>query len=263
MQIKQEGSKANLHHWVNQLEQRNAQLEACNQDLEKRYQEGLKKVVASSQASTPDQSNPQSSHGTPAQSLQKAVQAKPVTGVVKPEVSLSGGSIVGKPSGGHVTQVIKAELLNIVQGPESLGGACAFPSITRPPGDQKPTPSGNKGDLSPGSQSQQSIAYKGEPHSSPPNGSEVRPKKVDLSTTHPGSLPSTNRPPAGTKVLASTPKEDTLDHLGSTIHEQAPGNVYQGSSTSSWGVKFFPRIARDCGPMPPGRHSTSIQTPSG
>ena len=107
--------------------------------------------------------------------------------------------------------------------------------------------------MSPGSQSQQSIAYKGEPHSSPPNGSEVRPKKVDLSTTHPGSLPNTNRPPAGTKVPAPAPKEDTLDHLGSTIHEQAPGNVYQGSSTSSWGVKAFPRIARDCGPMPPGR----------
>ena len=135
LQVKQEGSKANLHHRVNQLEQRNAQLEACNQDLEKRYQEGLKKVVASSQASTPEQSNPQSSHGTPVQSLQKAVQAKPVTGVVKPEVSLSGGSIVGKPSGGHVTQVIKAQPLDIVQGPEAtepLGGACAFPSTTRP-----------------------------------------------------------------------------------------------------------------------------------
>ena len=40
LQVKQEGSKANLqdvHHWVNQLEQRNAKLEACNQDLEKRY----------------------------------------------------------------------------------------------------------------------------------------------------------------------------------------------------------------------------------
>ena len=195
-------------------------------------------VVASSHASTPEQFNPQSSHGTPTQSLQKAVQAKPVTGVVNPEVSHSGGSIVGKPSRGHVTQVIKAQPLDIVQGPEAtepLGGACAFPSTTRPPGDQKPTPSGNKGDLSPGSQSQQSIAYKGEPHSSPPNGSEVRPKKVDLSTTHPGSLLNTNRPPAGTKVLAPAPKEDTLDCLGSTIHEQAPGNVYQGSSTSSWG----------------------------
>ena len=107
--------------------------------------------------------------------------------------------------------------------------------------------------MSPGSQSQQSIAYKGEPHSSPPNGSEVRPKKVDSSTTHPGSLVNTNRPPAGTKVLTPAPKEDTLDCLGSTIHEQAPGNVYQGSSTSSWGVKAFPRIARDCGSMPPGR----------
>ena len=106
-----------------------------NQDLEKRYREGLKMVVASSQASTPEQFNPQSSHGTPTQSLQKAVQAKPVTGVVKPEVSLSGGSIVGKPSGGHVTQVIKAQPLDIVQGPvvtEPLGGACAFPSTTRP-----------------------------------------------------------------------------------------------------------------------------------
>ena len=113
--------------------------------------------------------------------------------------------------------------------------------------------SGNKGDLSPGSQSQQSVAYKGEPLS-PPNGSEVRPKKVDLSTTCPGSLPHPTRPPDGTQVPASVPKEDTLDCLGSTIHEQAPGNVYQGSSTSSsWGVKVFPRIARDCGPMPPGR----------
>ena len=37
LQVKQEGSKANLHHWVNQLEQRNAQLEARNQDLKKRY----------------------------------------------------------------------------------------------------------------------------------------------------------------------------------------------------------------------------------
>ena len=83
---------------------------------------------------------------------------------------------------------------------------------------------------------------------------------MDLSTTYPGSLP---RPPAGTKVPAPAPKEDTLDHLGSTIHKQAPGNVYQGSSTSSWGVKVFPRIARDCGPMPPGRHPTSIQTLSG
>ena len=157
LQVKQEGSKANLHHWVNQLEQRNAQLEARNQDLEKRYRKGLKKVVASSQASTPDQSTPQSSCGTPVQSLQKAVQAKPVTGVVKSEVSLSGGSIVDKPSGGHVTQVIKTQPLDIVQGHEAtepLGGACTFPSTTRPSGDQKPTTSGNKGDLSPGSQSQ-------------------------------------------------------------------------------------------------------------
>ena len=147
--------------------------------------------MASSQASTPEQSNPQSSCGTPVQSLPKAVQAKPVTGVINPEVSHSGGSIVGKPSGGHVTQVIKAQLLDIVQGPEAtkpLEGACAFPSTTRAPGDQKPTPSGNKGDLSPGSQSQQSIAYKGEPHPSPPNGFEVRPKKVDLSTTHPPKI---------------------------------------------------------------------------
>ena len=238
LQVKPEGSKANLHHQVNQLEQRNAQLEARYQDLEKRYREGLKKVAASSQASTPDQSNPQSSCGIPVESLQKAVQAKPMTGVVKPEVLLSGGSIVGKPSRGQVTQAIKAQPLDTVQGPavnEPLGGACAFPSTTRPPGDQKPTTSGNKGDLSPGSQSQQSIAYKGEPHSLPPNGSEVRPKKVDLSTTHARSLPNTNRPQAGTKVPAPAPKEDTLDHLGSTIYEQAPGNVYQGSSTSSWG----------------------------
>ena len=80
LQVKQEGSKANLHHQVNQLEQRNAQLEAYNQYLEKRYQEGFKKVVASSQTSTPEQPNPQSFRGTPVQSLQKAVQAKPVTG---------------------------------------------------------------------------------------------------------------------------------------------------------------------------------------
>ena len=129
-------------------------MEARNQDLEKRYREGLKRVVASSHTSTPGQFSPQSSHGTPTQFLQKAVQAKPVIGVVNPEVSHSGGSIVDKPSGGHVTQVIKAQPLDIVQGPESLGGACAFPSTTRPSGDQKPTPSGNKGDLSPGSQSQ-------------------------------------------------------------------------------------------------------------
>ena len=261
LQEKQEGSKANLHHQVNQLEQRNAQLEAYNQYLEKRYQEGFKKVVASSQASTPEQFNPQSSHGTSAQSLQKAVQAKPVTRVVKSEVSLSGGSIVGKLSGGHVTQVIKAQPLD-TEVTEPLGGACAFLSTTRLSGDQKPTPSGNKDDLSPGSHSQQSIAYKGEPPS-PPNGPEVRPKMVDLSTTCPGSLPHPTRPPDGTQVPASAPKNDTLDCLGSTIHEQAPGNVYQGSSTSSWGVKAFPRIAKDCGPMLLGRHPTSIQSPSG
>ena len=139
LQVKQKGSKANLqdvHHWVNQLEQRNAKLEAHNQDLEKRYWEGLKTVVASSHASTPEQFNPQFSHDTPTQSLQKAVQAKPVTGVVNPEVSYSGGSTVGKPSGGHVTQVIKSQLLDIVQGPEAtkpLEGACDFPSTARPP----------------------------------------------------------------------------------------------------------------------------------
>ena len=94
-------------------------MEAHNQHLEKRYQEGLKMVVASSHTSTPEQFNPQSFHGTPIQSLQKAVQAKPVTGVVNPEVSHSGGSIVGKPSGGHVTQVTKAQPLDIVQGPEA------------------------------------------------------------------------------------------------------------------------------------------------
>ena len=77
--------------------------------------------MASSHASTPEQFSPQSSHGTPTQFLQKAVQAKPVTGVVKPEVSLSGGSIVGKPSRGHVTQVIKAQPLDIVHGPETIG----------------------------------------------------------------------------------------------------------------------------------------------
>ena len=249
---------------VNQLEQRNAQLETRSQDLEKRYQESLKRVVASSQASMPDQSTPQSSCGTPAQSLKKAVQDKPVTRVVKSEVSLSRGSIVGKPSRGQVTQAIKARPLDTVQGPvvtEPLGGTCAFPSTTRPSGDQKPTASGNKGDLSPGSQSQRSIAYNGEPLS-PSNGSEVRPKKVDLSTTHPGSLPNTNRPPAGTKVPAPAPKEDTLDHLGSTIYEQAPGNVYQDSSTSSWGVKAFPRNARDCGPMPSGRDTPHQYKPS-
>ena len=74
LKAKQEGSKANLqdvHHWVNLLEQKNAKLEARNQDLEKRYREGLKKVVASSQASTPDQSNPQSSCGTPVQSCKR------------------------------------------------------------------------------------------------------------------------------------------------------------------------------------------------
>ena len=71
----------------------------------------------SSQYSRPIQSNPHSSCGTPAQSLQKAVQAKPVTGVVKTEVSLSGGSIVGKPSRGQLTQAIKAQPLDTVQGP--------------------------------------------------------------------------------------------------------------------------------------------------
>ena len=75
--------------------------------------------MASSQASTPEHTNPQSSHGTPTQSLQKVLQAKPVTGVVNPEVSHSVGSIVGKPSGDHVTQVIKAQPLDIVQGPEA------------------------------------------------------------------------------------------------------------------------------------------------
>ena len=128
---------------------------------------------------------------------------------------------MGNLSRGHVIQVIKAQPLDIVQGPkaaEPLGGACAFPSTTRPPRDQKPTSAGNKGDLSPDSHYQQSIAYKGEPPS-PPNGSEVRPKKVDLSTTHPVSVPNTNKPPAGTKVPAPAPKEDTLDHLGSTIHK--------------------------------------------
>ena len=97
-------------------------------------------VVASSHSSTPEQFNPQSSHGTPTQSVQKAVQAKPVTGVINPEVSHSGGSIVGKPSRGHVTQVTKAQPLDIVQGPEAtepLGGACALPLVPNvgPPGD--------------------------------------------------------------------------------------------------------------------------------
>ena len=67
--------------------------------------------------------------------------------------------------------------------------------------------------------------HKREPPS-PPKGSEVRPKKVDHSNLHPGSAPHSNRPSAGTQVPAPAPKEDTLDHLGSTIHEQAPGNVY-------------------------------------
>ena len=61
LQVKQEDPKANLqdaHHRVDQLAQRNAQLEAYNQYLEKRYQEGFKKVVASSQTSTPEQPNP-------------------------------------------------------------------------------------------------------------------------------------------------------------------------------------------------------------
>ena len=88
---------------------------------------------------------------------------------------------------------------------------------------------------------------------SPPNGSEVRPRKVDHSNLHPGSAPHSNRPSAGTQVPASAPKEDTLDCLGSTICEQAPGNVYQGGLASSGGMKTVPRVPRDCGPKPPGR----------
>ena len=76
---------------------------------------------------------------------------------------------------------------------------------------------------------------------------------MDHSNLHPGSAPHSNRPSAGTQVPAPAPKEDTLDHLGSTIHEQAPGNVYQGGSVSSGGMKTVPRVPRDCGPRPPGR----------
>ena len=57
LQAKQEDSRVNLtdaHCQVTQLKQANAQLEAYNQNLEKKYQ-GLKMVVASSQASTPQQ----------------------------------------------------------------------------------------------------------------------------------------------------------------------------------------------------------------
>ena len=103
------------------------------------------------------------------------------------------------------------------------------------PGDPKPIPSRTRGDLSPGSYSQGSGTHKQEPPS-PPNGSEVRPKKVDHSNLHPGSAHHSNRPSAGTQVPAPAPNEDTLDHLGSTIHEQAPGNVYQGGSASSSGM---------------------------
>ena len=97
LQAKQEGSRVNLmdaHWWVNQLEQANAQLEAYNQDLEEKWQ-GLKKVVASSQASTPQQTL-QSSHDTSSQSLQQVTVAKPETGVVKPEVSSPSGSMLGQ-----------------------------------------------------------------------------------------------------------------------------------------------------------------------
>ena len=256
LQAKQEGSRVNLtdaHHQVTQLKQANAQLEAYNQDLEKKYQ-GLKKVVASTQASTPQQT-PRSSHDSPLQSLHKVIVAKPETGVVKPEVSTLGGPMVSKPSNGPVTQVIKAQPLDIVQPPKasvSLRGACAFPPTVGPSRDPKPIPSGSKGDLSPGSYSHGSGTHKQEPPS-PPNGSEVRPKKVDHSNLHPGSAPHSNRPSAGTQVPAPAPKEDTLDHLGSTIHEQAPGNVYQGGSASSGGMKTVPRMPRDCGPRPPGR----------
>ena len=136
LQAKQEGSRVNLmdaHQQVNQLEQANAQLEAYNQDLEEKYL-GLKKVVASSQASTPQQTL-QSSHDTPSQSLQQVMVAKPETGVVKPEVSTPSGSMLGKPSSGPVTQVIKAQPLDIVHEPKAsvpLEGACAFPPTTRP-----------------------------------------------------------------------------------------------------------------------------------
>ena len=149
------------HHWVYQLEQANAQLEAYNQDLVEKYQ-GLKKVVASSQASTPQQT-PQSSHDTPSQSLQQVIVAKPGTGIVKPEVSTPSRSMVGKPSSALATQVIKAPPLHIVHKPEAsvpLEGAHAFPHTTRPPRDPKPIPSSNKGDLSLGSYSQGSSTHK-------------------------------------------------------------------------------------------------------
>ena len=91
---------------------------------------------------------------------------KPETGVVKPEVSTPSGSMSGKPSSGPVTQVIKAQPLDIVHEPEvsvPLEGPCAFPPTTRPPGDPKPIPSRTRGDLSPGSYSQGSGTHKQEP----------------------------------------------------------------------------------------------------
>ena len=89
--------------------------------------------------------------------------AKPETGVVKPEVSTPSGSMLGKPSSGPVTQVIKTQPLDIVHEPKAsvpLEGACAFPPTTRPPGDPKPIPSRTSGDLSPGSYSHGSGTHK-------------------------------------------------------------------------------------------------------
>ena len=77
-------------------------------------------------------------------------------------------SMSGKPSSGPVTQVIKAQSLDIVQEPKAsvpLEGACVFPPTTRPPGDLKPIPSRNRGDLSPDSYSQGSGTHKQEPPS--------------------------------------------------------------------------------------------------
>ena len=108
LQAKQEGSRVNLmdtHCQVNQLEQANAQLEAYNQDLEEKYW-GLKRSWPP--AKLAPHNKPLNPRDTPSQSLHKVIVAKPETGVVKPEVSTPGGSMLDKPSSGPVTQVIKA-----------------------------------------------------------------------------------------------------------------------------------------------------------
>ena len=120
LQAKRVDSKANLneaHHRVNQLECFNATLEASNQYYEKRYREGLKETVASSQADV-QQKTPKSMashHVIPAQSLQEAVLAKPET---RPEVNISGRSIATKTYPDPVPKVIEACLLDIVWGSE-------------------------------------------------------------------------------------------------------------------------------------------------